>query len=129
MKTLCKLWNQKRIRPYLFRRHCTSNIIFHGLIETTSTCKSEKLKLSDLCICFVSVGKNCPVNGELNRSSPETAGSLSQGSATDKTGTETKASPASRDSKQPATKPFDINDFFMSDSLIPFTGGVSYSTI
>lgn len=76
------------------------------------------------------MGKNCPVNGELKRSSPETAGSLSQGSATDKTGTETKASPAScDDSKQPATKPFDINDFFMSDSLIPFTGGVSYSTI
>ena len=75
------------------------------------------------------MGKNCPVNGELNRSSPETAGSLSQGSATDKTRTETKTKASPDDSKQPATKPFDINDFFMSDSLIPFTGGVSYSTI
>lgn len=75
------------------------------------------------------MGKKGPVNGELNNSSPVTDNGPSQDSTSDKTTTDTKDAndaTAPGDNKEKA-KPFDINDFFLSDTLLPFTGGVSSS--
>ena len=64
------------------------------------------------------MGQKGPTNGELNSSSPVTDTSPSQDTAGDSTA-------APDDIKQKA-KPFDINDFFLSDALLPITGGVSF---
>ena len=55
--------------------------------------------------------------GELDSSSPAAGSSPSTENCTNTTVT--------HDAKQKA-KPFDINDFFLSDTLLPFTGGVSF---
>lgn len=73
------------------------------------------------------MGKKGPMNGELNSSSPTTDSSPSQDSTGDKTTMDTKDTTdttAPDDNKEKA-KPFDINDFFLSDTVLSFSGGVS----
>ena len=74
---------------------------------------------------FVSVGKDGPMNGEMKASSPQTGSGLSNKSAADK-----KTEAKSTDDNKQTAKPFDINDFFLSDTVLPFTGGgVSFSKL
>lgn len=74
------------------------------------------------------MGQKGPSNGELNSSSPVADSSLSQDAAGDKkTNTDDCTSTTAPDDIKQKAKPFDINDFFLSDTLLPFTGGVSVS--
>ena len=73
------------------------------------------------------MGQKGPTNGELNSSSPVTDTSPSQDTAGDsKTNTDDYTSTTAADDIKQKAKPFDINDFFLSDTLLPFTGGVSF---
>lgn len=78
------------------------------------------------------MGKKGPTNGEVNNASPVTDSSPSQDSHGDKKTVETNnasgAAAADDDSKDKA-KLFDINDFFLSDTLLSLTGGVSSFTL
>lgn len=74
------------------------------------------------------MGRKGPTNGELNSSSPVADSSPSKDTAGDKkTNTEDYTSTTAPDDIKQKAKPFDINDFFLSDTLLPFTGGVSFS--
>lgn len=71
------------------------------------------------------MGQKSPTNGELDSSSPVTDNSPSQDTAGDNK-TNTDDCPTAADDIKQRAKPFDINDFFLSDTLLPFTGGVSF---
>ena len=80
-------------------------------------------KESRLFVCFffliyALVGKKGLLNGEVTESSPETSGSASQNSDQDR-----KMANAYDNLK---AKAFDINDFFIGDSLLPLSGVVSF---
>ena len=72
------------------------------------------------CFFFIHalVGKKGLLNGEVTESSPETSRSASQNSDQDK-----KMASAYDNLK---AKAFDINDFFLSDTLVPLTRVVSF---
>ena len=73
------------------------------------------------------MGQKGPTNGELNSSSPVADTSTSQDTASDnKTNTDDYTSTTAPDDIKQKARPFDINDFFLSDTLLPFTGGVSF---
>ena len=76
------------------------------------------------------MGRKGSTNGELDSSSPAGNTNPSQDTAGDKkTSTENSTNTtATGDIKQKA-KPFDINDFFLSDTLLPFTGGVRFHAL
>ena len=73
---------------------------------------------------LTSVGKKGLLNGEVNTSSPETSRSASQNSDSEKKIPD--AEGTAPDHNNLKAKPFDINDFFLSDTLLPLTGGVSF---
>lgn len=75
------------------------------------------------------MGKKGPLNGEVRGSSPETSNSPSQNSNASKKKTDTDAGVTATDNSNHKAKPFDINDFFLSDTLLPFSGGVSFSKL
>ena len=71
------------------------------------------------------MGKKGPLNGEVRGSTPETSNSSSQNSDSSEKKTETDAGVTATDNSNHKAKPFDINDFFLGDTLLPFSGGVS----
>ena len=82
-----------------------------------------------LILNLFSVGKKGPMNGEVNSSSPVTSSSPSQDNADDKktTGAKDTTNGTANDNEKQRARPFDINDFFLSETLLPFSGGVSLS--
>lgn len=72
----------------------------------------------DFFLIHALVGKKGLLNGEVTESSPETSRSASQNSNQDR-----KMASAYDNLK---AKAFDINDFFISDSLLPLSGVVSF---
>ena len=71
------------------------------------------------------MGDKGSLNGEISGSSPETRNSSSQNSNASKKKMETDAGVTATDDSNRKAKPFDINDFFLSDTLLPLSGGVS----
>lgn len=73
------------------------------------------------------------MNGEVKSSSATTGSSLSQDGAGDqknkKTNAKENVNGTADDSHKQNAKPFDINDFFLSESLLPISGGVSSSDL
>lgn len=74
------------------------------------------------------------MNGEVKSSSATTGSSPSQDGAGDQKNKKTKdakenVNGTADDSHKQNAKPFDINDFFLSESLLPISGGVSSSDL
>ena len=76
---------------------------------------------------IITVGKKGALNGEVSGSSPEASSSPSQNRPVNEKRTAAKddTDAAATEHNKQNSKPFDINDFFLSDTLLPFTGGVS----
>lgn len=87
-------------------------------VEDLKKDRERRKSASDEIKAILSVGKDGPMNGEKKASSPQTGSGLSNKSATDK-----KTEAKSTDDNKQTAKPFDINDFFLSDTVLPFPGG------
>lgn len=93
-------------------------------VEDPKKDRERRKSVSDEIKAMLSVGKKGPLNGEVNGSSHEKSSSPSQNSGTGKTKEKPKTDAPSTGDRNLNAKPFDINDFFLSDTLLPFTGGV-----
>lgn len=88
--------------------------------------QERRKSVSDEIKAILSVGKKGLLNGEVNTSSPETSRSASQNSDSEKKIPD--AEGTAPDHNNLKAKPFDINDFFLSDTLLPLTGGVDQTS-
>ena len=122
MKVLEPLWNESSPR---MNNNCLaySNYSYSGIGPRESTLKTNGP-------VFL-VGKSKPVNGEVASDSHGPKSKLSQENAVESTrnkkeSNESKPEEKVEECREEKDKPFDINQFFMTDtSFLPFTGGVS----
>lgn len=95
--------------------------------------QERRKSASDELKAILSVGKKALVNGEVKSSSATTGSGPSQEWADEMKTKKTKdakenVNGTADDSHKQDAKPFDINDFFVSESLLPFSGGVDQAS-